>query len=199
MHSVSCPHVLLLNVWQPLYPVFFRIKRAISNIKDDALIRVLSPSLKIKPIVKEEISRLRPPCYIFFRDQFFRVFQICSVGQGRTKSYWSVSPQYQVVSNQNAVDCNQVWIGSYPSLSRFVPKPLVKSFIYLKYLTHECVNRYQSLRRTSWWSGPSKIKTKFSCQYIWDLLNKNNLSITLRKCNILRLGFFYYLYYWLFC
>ena len=62
----------------------------------------------------------------------------------------SVSPRYQVVSNQNAVDCNQVWIGSYPSLSRFVPKPLVKSFIYPKYLTHERVNRYQSLRRTSW-------------------------------------------------
>ena len=48
-------------------------------------------------------------------------------------------PQYLVVSYTYIDD-------SYPSLNRFVPKPPIDPYIYLKYLTRERVNRRHSLR-----------------------------------------------------
>ena len=43
-------------------------------------------------------------------------------------------------------------VASYPSLSQFVPKPMIDSYLtftipnYSKHFPRECVNRYQSLR-----------------------------------------------------
>ena len=67
-------------------------------------------------------------------------------------------PQYLVVSYLVVPYTNMV--DSYPSLNRFVPKPLIDPYIYSKYLTRERVNRRHSLRTKRFdWLGMKQTLT----------------------------------------